>query len=294
MPRRADSAEAETIAGVRVTHPDKVLWPEAGLTKRDLARHYIAVAKPLLAWIGDRPISVVRMPEGIGGPRFFQRHPAPGMPKSIRRVAIPGEAKPYIRVDSVAGLVALAQQAVMELHPWGAPEAALDHPDRLVLDLDPDEALPFARVVEAALALRARLEVAGLVPFCRTSGGKGLHVVAPLAPGTAWDRAKAFARGLCEAEAAAAPERFTTKAAKEGRHGSIFLDYLRNDRSASSIANWSPRARPAATFAAPLAWAEVTTQLDPRAFTLKTAAARLALPDPWAAFAASARPLPPG
>lgn len=292
MARRATPAAAQSIAGVRVTHPDRVLWPAEGLTKRDLAQHFVAAAAPLLGWIGDRPVSIVRMPEGIGGPRFFQRHPSPGMAEEIRRIAVPGWTRPGIRVDSVAGLVALAQQAVVELHPWGAPEADLEHPDRLVLDLDPDEALPFARVAEAALALRARLGAAGLVPFCRTTGGRGLHVVAPLMPGAGWDAAKAFARHLCEAQAAAAPDLYTTAAAKRQRRGRIFLDILRNDRAASSVANWSPRARPGATFAAPLAWEEVTPALDPLAFTLRTAPARLARPDPWAGFAAAARPLP--
>ena len=292
-PTTPRAGDAETIAGVRVTHPDKPLWPDVGLTKRHLAQYYLAVAAPLLAWIGDRPISVLRMPEGLGGPRFFQRHPMPGASPGIRRVAIPGEEKPFIQVDSAAGLVSLAQQAVMELHPWGAPGADLEHPDRLVLDLDPDEALPFAQVVAAAQAIRGRMVAAGLVPFCRTTGGKGLHVVAPLAPRTSWAAAKAFARSLCEAEAAAAPERYTIRAAKAERHGRIFLDYLRNDLFASAIANWSPRARAGAPFAAPLAWEEVEPGLEPHRFTLATVSARLKAPDAWASFARSARPLPP-
>ncbi|UFN47656.1 non-homologous end-joining DNA ligase [Roseomonas sp. OT10] len=289
-------AGSAVLEGVTLSHPARIYWPgedgAAPVTKRDLAEYLVAVAPRLLPQLADRPLTLVRAPEGIGGERFVQRHAGRGTSSHLRRLSPRGEEEPLVAVADVAGLVALAQSGTLEIHPWGARAPRLAQPDRLILDLDPADDLPFAAVVEAALALRERVRSLGLVPFCRTTGGKGLHLVAPIAPGATWPRLHAAAEAIGTALAGAEPGRFTTSQAKADRPGRIFLDVQRNARGASAVASWSPRARPGAPVAMPLDWVEVTPALDPRAFTLRTAPRRLDAPDPWAGMEAAARPLP--
>lgn len=288
------------IAGVTISNPDKVLWPaHAGrpaATKADLARYYEMASARLLDHVADRPVSIIRAPDGIEGERFFQRHAMPGHSPRLKLIDVK-ERKPYVAVADVGGLVAVGQAGGLELHPWGCKPGDPETPEQITFDLDPDEGLDFAQVIAAAKLLKPHLEALGLTPFVKTTGGKGLHVVTPIRTDArsrvTWDQAKAFAKAASEALKAEHPDRFTTTLAKKARGGKIFLDYLRNGRGATAVAPWSPRVRPGATIATPLNWTQLRAGLDPSAFTIHTAQALLKKPDPWADFrggAASLRP----
>jgi bifunctional non-homologous end joining protein LigD len=284
---KAPKARSAEVEGVTITHPDRELWP--GITKLDLAEYWVAVADRALPGLAHRPLAILRCPEGIDGEHFFQKHGRGMLPDGIRE----GEADkaPFLAIDDLHGLVGMAQISAIELHAWGATEADPLHPDQLVFDLDPGEGVTMPQIVEAAQDVRARLEKIGLAAFCRTSGGKGLHVVVPLQPEAGWDVVKPFCRRFAEAMAEDAPDRYLSTVKIADRRGRILVDWLRNGIGATAVASFCPRARPGAGVATPLAWAEVTRKLDPQAFTLKTIPARLQ-DDPWQDFDKSRRPLP--
>ena len=283
------------IEGVRLSSPDKILWPDQGVTKSELAEHYLAVADRMLPHVARRPVTMVRCPVGADKKCFYQRHAASGVLPQLKEVRVPGFDEPYLYIDDAAGLVAMVQMGTLEIHPWGVTLDALDRPDRIIFDLDPDEGLDFADVIAAAQEVRDRLAALGLASFAKTTGGKGLHVVVPVDPATPWPDAKAWAKHLSEAMAADAPDRYLTRISKAERSGRIFIDYLRNDPTSTAVAPYSTRARPGAPVALPIPWQEVAPGLDPKDFTVATAPARIgSVPDPWADMAAVRQRLPQG
>jgi bifunctional non-homologous end joining protein LigD len=284
------------VLGVAISNPDKPLWPPQGsepaISKIELARYLEGVCDWMLAHIRGRPCSIIRTPEGVGGERFFQRHGGPGTSSLITMVKVSGDQKPYIQIDTAEALIAAAQSGATEFHPWNCREGAPETPGRLVFDLDPAPELPFERVIEAANELKQRLEALGLIPFCKTTGGKGLHVVTPLAPARLdWPTAKAFTRALCERMSADSPDRYLVDMAKDKRTGRIFLDYLRNDRMATAVAPLSPRARAGAPVSMPLMWDQVKGGLDPERFTVRTAPELVRSGTAWEGYSDAKRPL---
>jgi bifunctional non-homologous end joining protein LigD len=277
----------DEIVGVRLTHPDRVLYADQGITKRELALYYKAIADWILPQVENRPLTLLRCPEGYGKDCFYQRHTRDVVHSAIHSIAIrDGKASAaYLYIDSVSGLIALVQMGVLEIHTWGSRKDRLERPDRLIFDLDPDSSLPWRRVKEAGETLRSLLSDLGLSAFVKTTGGNGLHIVVPIAPKQDWEFAKDFSKSVAERMVKIAPDRYIATMSKARRAGKIFIDYLRNARTATAVCAYSPRARSGAPVSMPIHWRELTEDVRTN-FTVRNVPEHLArrAQDPWADY----------
>jgi bifunctional non-homologous end joining protein LigD len=289
VPSRAKAqtvADKNAVAGIVVSNPDKKLYPEAGVTKRALALYYAAVGEWMLPHVRGRPLTLLRCPNGWSEECFYQKKAEGGVNEAISRVEIEngdGSVSLYMMADSVPAIVALLQMGVLEMHPWGSRAPKLGFPDRIIFDLDPDDAVEWEALRQAALLVKTLLENIGLAPFLKTTGGKGLHVVVPILPGVGWERVKGFSKAVAELLERTFPDRFTAKLLKISRRGKIFIDYLRNGEGATAVAAYSTRARANAPVSAPVAWNELSADLRFDHFNVGNMPKRLkkVKTDPW-------------
>lgn len=278
----------EQLRGLRMTRPDRVLYPETGITKKELAAYYAQVGDWILPHVGERLLSLVRCPEGHEMECFFQKHARPGIGEDIRTMSVQesGKKASYVYVDDLRGLLSLVQISTLEIHAWGSRVDRLERPDRLVFDLDPDPSLGWDHVVDGALRVRDRLDELGLDSWVKTTGGKGLHVVVPVERRTEWDDAKAFTKAVAEDLERREPKRFVSVMSKARRKGRIFVDYLRNGRGATAVATYSARAHPGAPVSTPITWEELQSGTRSDAYGVRNVIRRLAAldADPWEGF----------
>jgi bifunctional non-homologous end joining protein LigD len=276
------------IAGVQLSNPDKVLYPDQGVTKLDLAHYYESIADHILPYVAGRPLSLVRCPMGRQAKCFFQKHVKDSTPPQIHPVKVQERSgiAEYIGINDLSGLIALVQMGVLEIHPWGSRADKVDYPDQIIFDLDPDPSVTWEGVVTAALELKELLESFEYQVFVKTSGGKGLHIVMPVTRHADWNEVKAFSKAVAEEMVRRAPDRYIATMSKAKRVGKIFVDYLRNGRGATSVAAYSSRARQGAPVSAPIFWEELTPKLSPQAWNVENLPARLKTlkKDPWAEF----------
>ncbi|MFU0505220.1 DNA ligase D [Pseudaminobacter sp. NGMCC 1.201702] len=294
-PKASKTMSKEQRSSVKLTHPDRLYWPDEGVTKGGLADYYAEVWPCIEPYLVGRPLALLRCPNGITGEKFFQKHAWKGLNPNIVLVNDPKDPpdEPLISINDLDGLIGLVQSAVLEIHPWGSTVKNWERPDMIIMDLDPGENVDWEAVIAAAEETRDRLKEAGLAPFVKTSGGKGLHVVAPLKPKADWAAVKTFTKAIADAMAADSPDRFVATITKSKRVGKILIDYLRNQRGATAVAAYSTRARPGAAVSMPLAWEELSPAIGPAYFTVENTPTRLAslASDPWADFRSAAVPL---
>jgi bifunctional non-homologous end joining protein LigD len=286
---RAPASAAPVIAGITLSHPDKLLFPADRLSKRDIAQYYETVGTWMIPHLRDRPLSLVRCPDGWQAQCFYQKHADKSVNVAVDRITVPegdGTAT-YLAANSTAAVVALLQWGVIEIHPWASRKPKLDRPDRLILDFDPDDRVAWPDLVSAVQTTRALLDDLGLQGFLKTTGGKGLHIVMPIRPTIEWNIAKSFAKAVADTLVSTFPDRFTATVSKTKRKGKIFIDYLRNDQGATAVAPYSVRAREHAPVATPIGWEELAQDVRFSYFNVANVPARLGRlkRDPWAAFA---------
>jgi bifunctional non-homologous end joining protein LigD len=296
---KSSKMEKPAMPSVKLTHPDRLYWPDEGVTKEGLANYYTEIWPLIGPFIIGRPLALLRAPEGVGGEMFFQKHSWRGMNKKIELVDDPQETNPddkLIMISDLDGLIGLVQSAVLEIHPWGSTIKDIEHPDMIIMDLDPGEGVPWSRIIEAAYEVKKRLEDEGLAAFVKTSGGKGLHVVSPVKPKADWDAVKDFCHRIADAMAKDDPDHYVATITKSKRHGKILVDYLRNGRGNTAVAPYSTRARKGAAVSMPLAWEELNEAIGPAYFTVMNTPARIASlkEDPWKDFRAAAKPIKAG
>lgn len=289
--RRVNTSKAQT--DVVLGNADKLLWPKAKISKQDLLDYYASVWPLMEPFIIDRPLSLLRAPDGIGGQRFFQKHASPGMHKAISTIKDPQDKQEHLYIRDFNGIAALVQLGVVEIHIWGAKVDTIETPDQVVFDLDPDEGLTDDAVRSAALEVKKHLDELGLPSFVKTSGGKGFHVVVPLKPKAQWEEVKTFAHDFADAMVQAQPELYTATLSKKARKGRIFIDYLRNGRGSTTVAPYSLRANEYAAISMPITWEMLNTKISPKAFVIdgKETEKILNGPSAWLDFFKAAKPL---
>jgi bifunctional non-homologous end joining protein LigD len=291
---KAAEAEGDEVEGVHITHPDRVLFAEHGVTKRQLIDYYVKVADRVLPHIVGRPLSLVRCPRGSGKDCFFQKHASPGWPDLFKKIRIKEKSgsDDYLYVEDIGGVVAAVQMGVLELHIWGSHVDDVEKPDRLVFDFDPDEGLAFGKVKEGAQELRERLKRLGLESFAMATGGKGIHVVVPVARRHSWEEHRAFAEAMARLMAEDSPDRYVANMSKAKRQGKIFVDYLRNQRGATAIAPYSTRARKGAHVAIPISWRGLAKLNNAHPASVEDADQLMRAKDPWEGYAKMKQKLP--
>jgi bifunctional non-homologous end joining protein LigD len=289
-------AKAQSDGDVRFTHPDRVYWVDVGVTKQDLADYYRSAWEWMAPHVIDRPLALVRCPEGTKGQCFFQKHASAGLTERNLRTVIDSKGRQIIAVEDLDGLLSLVQAGVLEVHVRGSTIDHLDVCDRIVFDIDPGDGVPWTGVVAAARDVRERLAAIKLESFVKLTGGKGLHVVLPIEPRTSWEDAKKFTQSIAETMAKAQPDRYVAIMSKSARRGRIFIDYIRNGRGATAVAAYSTRALPVASVSTPLAWDELSESIRADHFRIDNLRQRLDVlkDDPWPDFFAIRQRLPQG
>jgi bifunctional non-homologous end joining protein LigD len=295
MSALAKTSRSDIVGGVRISHPDRIIYSHSATTKLDVAEYYYSVSRWMVPHVKGRPLTLVHCPEGLAGACRFMKHSKLWGPDTLRRVRIREKKKigEYMVADDARGLVGLAQMGILEVHTWNSTTDDIERPNRIVFDLDPGDRVEWPKVVASAKLVRRVLSAIGLESYPKTTGGKGLHIVVPLVPQADWSECLEFSRDIAAAIERNDPDLFTTKFAKEGRESKILIDYLRNNRTNTSIAAYSTRAREGATVSFPITWRDVRESLNPLRFTIDTVVRRLARmrSDPWRSYWSSKQKL---